>query len=165
MEESTNNSCKRLRTETLPVESEVANKSDDKCAPVARELSKVFYTLISRKLLVDVDKRVLHLEKVIDVVDKRLSFFERILPPCMLKFENEDDMYCCDCNNPLTCCDFKQDRFLRNCSMHRKTETCCECEEFLCEDCIESCEIYGHIFCKVCFDTHGESCLCCRNYV
>lgn len=130
---------------------------------VSTNLAKVFFTIISKELLANTDKRVLHLEKTMDKFEKRLQFFDFILPTCILNFDEPEDMYCADCVSPLTCCDWKHPRMLRDCSHHRSLSDCFECECKLCDHCVEMCDITGVQFCHTCFEEHKDSCLSCRS--
>lgn len=146
----------------LDEESDCKKQKLQSTPSVSSDLAKVFFTIISKELLAQRDNRVLHLEKINDTFEKRLQFFDFILPTCMLDFDEPEDMYCADCVSPLTCCDWKFPKMLRDCSFHRSRSDCYECECYLCDNCVEVCDVSGVQMCQTCFEEHKESCLVCR---
>lgn len=129
----------------------------------ARDLSRVFFHTLGKEALTTRDLRVQNLNRVNAQMEKRLHFLENILPPCVTARDLEfDDLYCSDCDCPLTCMDYQMQVCLRDCSQHSEMNRCCECDASLCDQHKFECFHNSEQFCNLCLMEHSPHCVDCR---
>jgi hypothetical protein len=75
----------------------------------ATDLARVFFHTVGEETIVKTAPRVKHLEKVVSWMEQKVAFYEAICPPCATMKEGftPDDLYCFDCETPLSCMDWK----------------------------------------------------------
>lgn len=141
---------------------------DCSCENVADHAASVFFGKIGIETLLfdnNYKERIKHLEEVNDKHNMRLRFLEVVLPYCITSCEKADDMYCYDCDRPLSCCDFKLNRMLRSCESHGERKMCDVCEMAICVQCAQNCVLLEgelQFLCSDCFADHLEDCFSCR---
>uniref|UniRef100_A0A6C0BMA0 Uncharacterized protein n=1 Tax=viral metagenome TaxID=1070528 RepID=A0A6C0BMA0_9ZZZZ len=110
----------------------------------AADLARVFFRTISEKSIIDARPKIRHLKHKVQVLESRLAFYEQVLPPCVVSADtNPDELYCSECDRPLSCMDWKMQRCVANCQLHETPVPCSECDAKCCGDCIRMCPVDG----------------------
>lgn len=129
----------------------------------SRDLAKVFFHHVSKKIIVDAMPRVQHLEQTVNTLRQTVSFYQQICPPCVTNVDpHPDNLYCYDCGNSLSCIDWKHQRQFEDCSGHDERRMCSECDIQLCPNCITTCATGMEEYCADCLHMHAQTCQACR---
>lgn len=130
----------------------------------AKDLSRVFFKTISERLIIDAMPKVKHLKKVVEWMEARLEYYQKVSPSCVCDNEGTaDDLYCETCNAALSCAVWKSNSYLRDCSNHAIGVECCECQTKNCSECVEQCPDDSSEYCPSCFLDHASDCRQCRS--
>jgi len=130
----------------------------------AADLARVFFQTVSKKVIVDAMPKVHRQQQIINYLESKVAFYENICPPCVT---NQKDcqveyLYCDDCDQPLSCMDWKNNQQLTNCDLHPEPTPCSDCDVKMCPDCVHTCVLGMEEFCYTCLHYHAQTCQPCR---
>lgn len=131
----------------------------------ATDLARVFYKTVSKKLLTDAMPRVRQLEREVNYLESQVAYYENICPPCVTAQTdlNPSYLYCEECDTPLSCMDWKNQKQLTNCESHPDEPVACsDCDVRMCPDCARTCMIGMEDYCDTCLHDHAQTCQPCR---
>ena len=127
------------------------------------DLSRVFFQTISKKVIIDAMPQVRELKRHNGILRDVIRNFQTICPPCVVDTRlRASELYCADCDQPLSCMDWKNQRQLADCASHPERTTCGECDMTLCPECVTSCVIAADEYCATCSHDHAQTCQPCR---